>query len=110
MLARTPTSHLPSVAAPPSPSVRPGVASCTSAYWSRWAGAWLWIEDYGVCHVEDSFPESRNPRWFDLASPCTPDTLTYDSWVNSTERAQYAHEYGLKRASFVVLKAPGQGN
>jgi hypothetical protein len=86
--------------------VRPGVASCTSANWRRWAGAWLWIEDYGVCHVEDSFPESTHPRWFDLASPVTATTLSYDAWVNSTERAQYAREYGLKRASFIVLKAP----
>ena len=87
--------------------VRPGVTSCTSANWSRWAGAWLWIEDYGVCHVEDSFPESTHPCWFDLASPATPDTMTYDTWVGSTERARFAREFGLKRASFVVLKAPG---
>jgi len=86
--------------------VRPGVASCTAANWRRWAGAWLWIEDYGVCHVEDCFPESSQPCWFDLASPCTPQTLTYDAWVNSGERAQYARDFGLRRASFVVLKGP----
>ncbi len=90
--------------------VQPGVASCTAANWRRWAGAWLWIEDYGVCHVEDCFPESSHPRWFDLASPSTPQTLTYESWVNSGERARYARDFGLRRASFVLLKAPGRSS
>jgi hypothetical protein len=89
--------------------VRPGVASCTAAYWQRWRGAWLWIEGYGVCHVEDCFPESSDPHWFDLASPSSPDTMTYSAWLGSDERARYARDFGLQRASFVVLKGPGDG-
>jgi hypothetical protein len=87
--------------------VRPGVASCTSASWGRWKGAWLWIEGYGVCHVEDTFPESRDPYWFDLATPSSAETPDYTSWLASTERARCARDFGLRRSRFVVLRAPG---
>lgn len=86
--------------------VRPGVASCTLRNWSRWGGKWLWIEGYGVCHVEDVFPESRDAYWFDLASPSTPDTPNYTTWLNSIERAQCARKFGKRSSSFVVLKGP----
>ena len=89
--------------------VRPGVASCTLGSWGRWKGAWLWIEDYGVAHVEDCFPESRDPYWFDLASPATDDTPNYTTWLASTERAQCARDFGLRKARFVVLKGPDKG-
>ncbi len=87
--------------------VRPGVASCTARNWSRWGGAWLWVENYGVCHVEDCFPESRDPLWFDLASPSTPDTPNYTTWLNSWERARFARRFGKQGGKFVVLKMPG---
>ncbi|MBM3498650.1 MAG: hypothetical protein FJX74_08245 [Armatimonadetes bacterium] len=89
--------------------VRPGVASCTLGSWERWKGAWLWIEGYGVAHVEDCFPESRDPYWFDLASPATADTPTYSTWLASSERARCARDFGLRKARFVVLKGPGEG-
>ena len=88
--------------------VRPGVASCTARNWRRWGGAWLWIEDYGVCHVEDCFPESRDPHWFDLASPSTTQTPNYTTWLNSHERARFARKFGKQGSSFVVLKGPGE--
>ncbi|MGQ9730795.1 MAG: hypothetical protein ACUVX8_05910 [Candidatus Zipacnadales bacterium] len=84
--------------------VRPGVASCTVNSWERWAGAWLWIEGYGVCHVEDCFPEGRDPYWFDLAVPASSATPTYASWLASRERARRARKFGLQRTCFVVLK------
>jgi len=87
--------------------VRPGVASCTLGSWRRWGGAWLWIEGYGVAHVEDCFPESRDPYWFDLAAPSTQKTPNYKTWLASTERAECARDFGLRRARFVVLKAGG---
>ena len=86
--------------------VRPGVASCTTGSWGRWKGAWLWIEGYGVCHIEDSFPESRDPYWFDLASPSTAETPTYSAWLASSERAECARDFGLRSTRFVVLKGP----
>jgi len=86
--------------------VRPGVGSCTSRSWSRWRDAWLWIEGYGVCHIEDSFPESGDPYWFDLASPGTASTPNYTTWLASRERAKCAREFGKRTARFVVLKAP----
>jgi hypothetical protein len=59
--------------------------------------------------VEDSFPESSDPYWFDLASPSTPDTPTYSTWLASSERAECARDFGLRPARFVVLKGPDQG-
>ncbi|HJN14123.1 MAG TPA: hypothetical protein QGH10_01465 [Armatimonadota bacterium] len=88
--------------------VRPGVASCTLRNWGTWGGAWLWIENYGVCHVEDVFPESRDAKWFDLASPATAATPNYTTWLNSLERAQCARRFGKRPSTFVVLKYPGE--
>ena len=94
--------------------VKPGVASCTVAnrdLYMRfdrrlgWLRAWMWVEGYGVCRVEDVFPGFSYPSLFDLASPGPP--YGYQEWLDSTERARYAYDFGSRRSTVVIIKPVG---
>jgi len=96
--------------------VKPGVASCPNVLrHSKWRGlgAWLWVEGYGVCHVEDvntnADRHARNhpngPVWYDLAAPGPPHE--YKAWLADMGRAYYARDYGLRPSRFVLLKPDG---
>ncbi len=70
-------------------------------------GAWLWIEGYGIAHVEDVFPEPVGRQGcdtvFDLASPEAFPGQTYTEWIDDPSRVRYARNMS-RHALVVVLK------
>jgi len=89
--------------------VRPGVASCGQRYRKRWLGAWIWVEGFGVQHVEDVFP-SGSEYWFDIAVPApvhkSGEPFSYQEWIDPLWIARIAYDYGKKPSTFVVLRPP----
>ncbi len=73
-------------------------------------GCWLWIEGYGIAHVEDVFPENVAREGcdtvFDLASPEAFPGQTYTEWLDDSSRVKYAR-HTSRHALGVVLKEAG---